>query len=120
MPAVSDTAPASISSWGVVRPATVARSELDRVMVRELVPFVVMVPLDKVTPPVFEPDSRMWSLVATCFAESNGSLNVMANWPDPVVYAAEEKVGFVVSFMTVTGTALLLPKRELPLAPMRI
>ena len=34
---------------------TVDLSEFDRVTVRELVPFAVMVPLDSVTPPVLWP-----------------------------------------------------------------
>ena len=74
MPEVSLTAPASMSSWGVVSAFTEFLSALLMVMVSELVPFVVMVPLDRVTPPELEPDSRTWSLVATCFATNPSCL----------------------------------------------
>ena len=97
MPAESDTAPASTSSCGVAIELTVDLSEFDRVKVTELVPFVVMVPLERVTPPELWPDSRMWNLVATCFEESSASLNVIFSVPSPVLYAAEENVGRMVS-----------------------
>ena len=103
LPAESETAPASMSSWGAVSAFTEFLSFVDRVMVSEFVPFVVMVPLDRVTPPVEELDSRMWSLEAECFEESSCSLNVTVNSPDPVLYTAEENVGFMVSCIVMVG-----------------
>ena len=86
-------------------PATEDLVRVDRVTVRELVPFAVMVPLDSVTPPELWPDSRMWNLVATCFEESSASLNVIFSVPSPVLYDAEENVGRIVSFTVMVWSA---------------
>ena len=97
LPAESLTAPASMSSCGVVIAFTEFLSVPLRVNVSELVPFAVMVPLDRVTPPEPEPDSRTWNLDAACFEESSVSLNVTASTPVPVLYVADAKPGLTMS-----------------------
>ena len=52
LPDVSDTAPCSMSSWGVTMAFTVLVSLVDKSNVMELVPLVVMIPFERVTPPV--------------------------------------------------------------------
>ncbi len=83
-----------------------------RVNVRESVPLDVMVPLDSVTPPESEPDSRTWNLEAICFEESSGSLNVTFSTPLPVLYTADVKLGRMVSFIVMVwfaAAAIALP-----------
>ena len=50
-----------------------------------------------------------------------GSLNVTISSPVPVLYTAEESVGFMVSVAVIRYTAVLFsPKRLDPSAPIRI
>ena len=39
----------------------------------------------------------MWNLEGTCIVVFSGSLKTMVNSPEPVVYEADENVGFMVS-----------------------
>ena len=52
LPEGSCTAPCSMSSWGITMAFTVLVSLMDKSNVMELVPLVVMISFERVTPPV--------------------------------------------------------------------
>ena len=73
---MSRTAPASISSWGAVMLFTVCMSVSPKSSVIKSVPlpFVVIILLDRVTPPDESPVFRMCNLEASCAVVFNDSL----------------------------------------------
>ena len=115
----SSTAPASMSSWGVVMAFTMAVFVLFRSNVMERVPLAVIMPLDRVTPPALTPASRTWIFEALCAAVFSGSSNVTVRMPAPVEYAAETNCGGATSYTSCTGMPLFVPKTLPPLTPMR-
>ena len=80
----SRTAPASMSSCGVVMAFTVAVSVPSKSNVIELVPLLVMIPLESVMPPELAPDSRTWILEASWAVRLRASLNDTTRVPLPV------------------------------------
>ena len=112
LPAMSLTAPASMSSWGDTMAFTESLSAVLRLNARKDVPFVAMVPLDSVTPPALWPDALTWNLDGTCFVASNGSLNVTFSAPVAASYVADTNVGFAVSRVSMVlfaAAAMALP-----------
>ena len=89
----SRTAPASMSSCGVVMAFTVAVSVPSKSNVIELVPLLVMIPLESVTPPELAPDSRTWILEASWAVRLRASLNDTTRVPLPAWYIADENSG---------------------------
>ena len=80
---VSVTAPASISSWGVTMSFTVPVSVSLKSNVIELVPFAVIIPLDRVTPPDESLAFRMCILEASCAAVFKDSSKFTRRVPFP-------------------------------------
>ena len=78
----SETAPASMSSWGVPRDSTAVRCSGVSVTVRRHADGLPARP-DSVAPPVFWPGSRTCSL-SRWTVPLRDSLKVIASWPLPV------------------------------------
>ena len=112
LPAISLTAPASMSSWGDGMAFTAVLFAALRANASELVPFADMVPSDMVTPPAAWPAFLTWNFDATCFEESSGSLNAMFSAPVAASYAADANAGFVTSrtvMVLLEAAAMVLP-----------
>ena len=111
----SRTAPASMSSCGVVMAFTVAVSVPSKSNVIELVPLLVMIPLESVTPPELAPDSRTWILEASWAVVFNGLVKYTASMPLSERYDADwNSAG---ACCMVTETELFAPNRFDPAAP---
>ena len=98
---VSETAPASMSSWGVVMALTVSLCEGESHTTRVLFETDWEETSVMLTPPEVWPDSLTCSFESSIVVEI-GSLKVMLRMPVRVWYVAESKTGGIV-YLTVMG-----------------